>query len=171
MLAFLNAEALCIRRHRASPVALCILACAATSPPAQIGADEWRRTRAAALAVPRQVESSRPPICYACDGGRGATTNVRSCPCALHERLHLRRGTRHAMRRCCACRGRCELHAPSSSCCVCACTITVPVLDGPVCPECARSRQAVRPTERRLQSVAAVRPQGRQWKRKSPPWA
>ena len=24
------------------------------------------------------------------------------------------RGTRHAMRRCCACRGRCELHAPSA---------------------------------------------------------
>ena len=80
-------------------------------------------------------------------------------------------GTRHAMWRCCACRGRCELHAPSASCCECACTVTVPVLDGPVCPACARSRQAVRSTERRLQSVAAARRQGRPWKRTSPPWA
>ena len=31
------------------------------------------------------------------------------------------RGTRHAMCRYCACRGRCELHAPSASCCVSPC--------------------------------------------------
>ena len=107
---------------------------------------------------------------HACDGGRAATTNVRR----VHVHVHcmsacITRGTRHAMRRCCACRGRCELHAPSASCCVCACT--VPVLDGPVCPACARSRQAVRLTERRLQSVAAARRQGRPWKRTNPPWA
>ena len=80
------------------------------------------------------------------------------------------RGTRHAMRHCCACRGR-ELHAPSASCCVCACTVTVPVLDGPVCAARARSHRALRPTERRLQSVAAARRQGRRWRRTKVPWA
>ena len=58
-----------------------------------------------------------------------------------------------------------QLHA------ACVSAVTVPVLNGPVCAARARSHRALRPTERRLQTVAAARRQGRRWRRTKVPWA
>ena len=120
----------------------------------------------AAPASPGSVATVSDPPSEVCACG----VHVGACALHEHERLH-----REALGMRCGVAASvvaaARVHAPSASCCVCACTVTVPVLDGPVCAARARSHRALRPTERRLQTVAAARRQGRRWRRTKVPWA